>query len=52
MTGGTIIKSTAKEVTKMKLGREGKVNRRIVNISQIMFVKMATLIAPAKQDIE
>ena len=36
----------------MKLGRGGKVNRRIVNNSQIMFAKMATLTAPAKQDVE
>ena len=46
------MKSTAKQVTKMKLGREGKVNWRIVNNSQIMFAKMVTLTAPAKQDIE
>ena len=37
----------------MKPGREGKVDwSRIVNNSQIMFVKMVTLTAPAKQDIE
>ena len=34
----------------MKLDREGKVNWRIVNNSQIMFAKMVTLTAPAKQD--
>ena len=35
----------------MKPGTGGKANRtRIVNSSQIMFVKMATLNAPAKQD--